>query len=101
MTIVRRVGELETLPRGYGVAWWEMHGRCAVCLPIGLHAIASVIRYAYFKFRMWHLIDERERAWREGYERGREQGYRHGEAMGRIAAEEDMRSAIRAVRGAL
>jgi hypothetical protein len=100
-TLVKRVGEMELMPRGYAVAWWKTNEAAAICLPIGLHVIASIVRTGYMRLRMWRFPDERERAWREGYERGRDQGYRHGEAMGRLAAEEELRSVVRVMRSGL
>lgn len=98
MTIVKRIGEMGTVPRGYGVAWMEMCSASAVCLPIGLHIVVGIARAAYLKFKMWHVTDARERAWREGWSVGREHGYRHGQTVARLDYELSVQQAIRELR---
>jgi hypothetical protein len=75
----------EMLPRGYGIAWVEFHADRAVCLPVPLHIIASVVRTAWQKVRIWRAPDllraEYDRGHRDGHEAGYKSGSRHRVAM--------------------
>ena len=54
----------ETLPRGYGLAWrdWERHG--AICYPIPLNWIISIMRavWLWLKFPMWDSLKKNQSA---------------------------------------
>lgn len=86
MTLVKRVSEMEMMPRGYAVAWWLEHERRALCLPIGVHAIVSWLRARWISLKVWHDASLVERAYMRGYragqsggaEAGRREGFRHG-----------------------
>jgi hypothetical protein len=91
--IVRRVGQMERLPRGYAVAWWKENEMAAICLPIGMHVIASWARAQWLAFIAWRTPSVLERAFSNGMRQGMERGYRSGHAAGYAAAqlEEELR----------
>jgi len=92
MQIARWVGQMETMPRGYAVAWVDPCAMRAWCLPIGLHIIASAWFSAWERFLLWRMPGERERIWTEAWNAGREHGVAHGRVLGRADAEmEEMR----------
>jgi len=69
--IAWEVAECELLPRGYGVAWWYVHKKSAICLPCGLHLIIGAARNAYVWFVTRRTPDAIERAYRLGLQDGR------------------------------
>lgn len=97
---VRRVGDCELIPRGYGVAWRSFGSATAVCLPMPFNIIAGFARTVWFAMKQglgldpgakWYRLgrDEAERDWRtarvclqsdnadavaDAYERGRNDG---------------------------
>lgn len=79
----------ETLPRGYGIAWVEFYADRAVCLPVPLHIIASFIRTAWQKVRIWRAPDllraEYDRGRNDGYEAGYKSACAHRAALQRMA----------------
>lgn len=48
MTLFHRVREGEIIPSGFGVAWYEWRSATALCLPLGINVLASVLRTAYY-----------------------------------------------------
>jgi hypothetical protein len=72
--ILRRVREMERLPRGYGVAWRAWDSAAVICAPIGLHLVLGAVRSAYIWFRHVHAPDMAIVVFLQGYEKGREHG---------------------------
>jgi hypothetical protein len=64
----------EMLPRGYGIAWVDFYSNRAVCLPVPLHIIASIVRTVWQKVRTWRAPD----LLRAEYDRGHGDGYAAG-----------------------
>lgn len=104
MTIARRVGEMETMPRGYAVAWWLEHEQRALCLPVGLHAVVSWVRARWLALKAWHDASVIERAYMRGYragQGGRSRAYIDGVKEGRKQAEREYGSVFRITAGLL
>lgn len=55
--LVRQIGRFEVIPKGFGVAWWVPGFDEFVCLPVGIHAVVSIVRSAWIAFRCWHAPD--------------------------------------------
>jgi hypothetical protein len=93
LRIVRRIGQMERLPRGFAVAWWKENELVAIALPIGLHVVASCIRAQWHRFIAWRTASVLERAFRDGERHGLQNGYRSGYAVGYAAVqhEEELR----------
>lgn len=73
-TIVRELEEGETIPTGYGVAWWDGLRRIIICYPFPLNYILGFlrkvwqwIRYSYIKNDFDIKLHEAEL---RGYQRG-------------------------------
>lgn len=106
--LVRRVGEMERMPTGYAVAWWLEHERRALCLPVGLHAVASWLRARWLALKAWHDASVIERAYMRGYNAGQarvvsaqarahEEGFQQGRAEAMAEALERERQTAEAV----
>lgn len=89
----RYASQGEMLPRGYGIAWVEFCTDRAVCLPVPLHIIASFIRTAWQKVRIWRAPD----LLRAEYDRGRQMGYQRGYDVGRGEAKRAEQRSVMAV----
>jgi hypothetical protein len=76
LRLARTIGQMERIPHGYGVAWVRWDQNVAVCLPIGLHLLASWLREAWLRFRLWRapdlLAEAQERAFQAGFSSGQE-----------------------------
>lgn len=72
LSALRYVDEADSLPRGYGVAWYEFATAQAVCLPVPLNVCAGALRRAWLWFRSpWRSMTSGERMF---YERGKRDG---------------------------
>jgi len=98
--VLRKVGEAEAIPRGYGFAWQNPVRDTLIVMPIPLNLIASFARLVYFwlmrafyPIKIDKLINEaKAEAQREGYRWGYSEGERKGEEKGRELALNQFRS---------
>lgn len=98
MKFMREVGQMERIPNGYGVAWVSEYRMTAICLPLGLHWLASVARAAWHFLRMAHtpsLLDRAvENGWKRGFEAGKEAGLWQGREESRRSRQDIENDAI-------
>lgn len=94
-TLVRRIGEMERLPRGYAVAWWREDTAQAVCLPVGLHALVSWLRARWLAFVAWRDPSMIERTYFRGYRSGELLGLEKGRRYERGQAQRECDSLTR------
>jgi hypothetical protein len=81
--MLKRIHEMETLPRGYGIAWREAIPQCVVvCAPVGLHWLIGAVRAAWLWLRMTYAADERMAVFERGYALGKA----HGRDLARLEA---------------
>lgn len=72
--LVRRVSEGGLIPKGYGVAWFEINRCTAICLPLGLHWVAGWVRRAWHWFRVGVQPSILDRVAREAHRAGMRAG---------------------------
>lgn len=101
MTLTRRVEPMGAMPRGYAVAWWLEREERALCLPIGLHVVASWLRARWLALKAWHDASVIERAYMRGYSAGQLHGREVGRRAGRTEAEREYGSLFRISAGLL
>lgn len=96
--MIRRVGEGDIIPWGYGFMW-EDFGRCqSLLMVIPLNLIARWLHQLYFRFvirprpRVWELElrTAADKAFRAGYEAGYERGFKAGAHTGREEARSEI-----------
>lgn len=98
--LLKKVGEAEAMPRGYGFAWQNPARNTFIVMPIPLNLIASFVRLVYFwmvrgfyPIKIDRLISKtRAEAQRTGYCWGYSEGERKGEKKGREDALNQFRS---------
>jgi hypothetical protein len=74
------IREAESLPKGYGVAWYLPYSDAAYCLPVPLNRIVGAFRAWWLEWRLPAEDDPITAAYAYGLSKGREQGRREGEA---------------------
>jgi len=87
----KRLCEGETMPRGWGLAYWEEATRYAVILPIPLNVIVRGLREVWILFVggvfPGHTEQLISRAWQRGYEEAMDFHFAEGYRLGERAAE--------------
>lgn len=81
MTFGVWVREMETIPSGYGVAWYSPWSARAFCVRAPFHRIAGRVRSAYHAYHRWMktpaadwVIEAVRVAGEKGYQRGLDDG---------------------------
>lgn len=85
MSISRYVGEAETLPRGYGIAWYDFAARRALCLPVPLNKVAGALRRAAQWLRRPLAQAAEQRAFEAGRVHGRDVEQMHAAVTQQVA----------------
>lgn len=76
------VSELETIPEGYGVAWYSIWSMRAFCMRIPFNRILGSFRAFYLEFQRPCEDDPVLLAYRKGSSEGEVRGYRRGYEIG-------------------
>ena len=81
------VREMETIPRGYGVAWYSPWSCRAFCMRVPLNRLVGGFRAWYLSWRRPCDKDPVIAAFNEGYYTGLSDGIQQGVDSGRQLAE--------------
>jgi hypothetical protein len=74
--VTRFVGEMDMIPRWYGIAWHEPVRGGAVVAPIGVNVVLGALRALYVRVSMCLWPDDAAAAFERGYTQGRQDGVR-------------------------
>jgi len=81
--MLKRIDEGALLPRGYGLAYFDMVTCRAVLAPLGLNLLIRWVRHAYIAIRVRYSPTWWERKLREAWHEGRTHGMDIVEERGR------------------
>lgn len=87
MTFLKRVSELELIPKWYGIAYRERHICEAVCAPVPFNWIVGWAHHAY-----WRIVKGPKHLYNEAFQAGyaaaeRSLGYQHRQHVEEITRE--------------
>ena len=92
---IRRIGEGEILPKGWGIAWREWNGFGAMIMPIPINIVVAHIRKIYYWFVSgnWYKTGY-DNGYDKGYSKGRKYAFEQYKHHARKEIEEEVRAEI-------